>query len=302
MSALADLIETAFGERLDESGRRMIREMRFLGRVGWIGWLFSKWLLPPAANPYGFVWEMNGKLVGNASMLPVEHFRHRWVLANVAVSPEQRGQGIAGQLVDASIDFARRRGARKLILQVDAGNESALALYRHRHFSVSTTRTVWTANGIPRALQDVDPGPARKRRIDEWHEQWALAKRLHPEGLIWPYPTVSSIFRPGGTQRWLPVGPERHFVWREAGQLVGSLSLRHSSQPGVWRIVLVVEPEYRGEIEAGLLGAALESYRRAQWRYILEYPHDAAKKTLSELGFRTQRTLTWMSRTIELSD
>lgn len=299
MVALANLIESAFGERLDSSGRRMIREMRLLGRAGWLGWLLSRWLLPPAAHPYGFVWETDGKLVGNASLLPVEQFAHRWVLANVAVAPEERGKGIAGRLVDASVEFARRKGARKLILQVDAGNERALGLYRHRGFQVSATRTVWTLHGTPHTLKDVNPGQARKREIDEWRAQWALAKRLHPEGLIWPYPNVSSIFRPSGTKRWLSIGPDRHFVWLDAGQLAGSLSLRLSSQPGVWRIVLVVEPELRGKIESPLLGAALESYRDAQWGYLLDYPHGVAEETLRALGFRAQRTLTWMSRSIE---
>ena len=302
MDALAKLIETAFGERLDESGRRMIQEMRLLGRAGWLGWLLSRWLLPPMAHPYGFVWEVDGKLVGNASLLPVEQFRHRWVLANVAVTPKERGKGIAGRLVDASIDFARRKGARKLILQVDAGNERALTLYHHRSFTVTTTRTVWTAHGTPRALNDVDAGLTRQRNVDEWRAQWALAKRLHPEGLIWPYPTVSSIFRPRGTKRWLSLGPDRHFVWVEEGHLAGSVSLRHSSQPGVWRIVLIVEPEYRGRIEASLLSAALESYRDTQWGYLLEYPHDAAEEALRELGFRARRTLTWMSRSIDRVD
>jgi ribosomal-protein-alanine N-acetyltransferase len=296
MAALADLIETAFGERLDDSGQRMIREMRLLGKSGWPGWLLSRWLLPPAANPYGFVWEADGQVVGNASLLPVEHFFHRWVIANVAVAPAYRGQGIAGRLVDASTEFAQRKGARQLILQVDADNERALRLYQHRGFEQTTTRTVWTAPTTPRGLDLIETGPVRKRQAGEWRSQWALAKRLHPEGVIWPYPTVSSIFRPSGAQRWLSVGPNRHWVWIDDHRLVGSVSLRLSSQPGVWRIVLLVEPEFRGCVEAALLSAALMDFRNTHWGYMLEYPHDGAKKTLSEIGFHAQRTLTWMSK------
>jgi GNAT superfamily N-acetyltransferase len=298
MAALADLIETAFGERLDESGRRMIREMRLLGKTGWLGWLLSRWLLPPAANPFGFIWESDGEVVGNASLLPVEHFSHRWVIANVAVAPRHRGQGIAGRLVDASVEFARRKGARQLILQVDADNERAVALYRRRGFETTTTRTVWTAHNTPHGLDSIETGPVRKRQAGEWRSQWALAKRLHPEGVIWPYPTVSSIFRPRGAQRWLSLRPNRHWVWFNDHRLVGSLSLRLSSQPGVWRIVLVVEPEFRGSLEAALLSAALKDLRNTQWGYLLEYPQDAAEKTLREIGFHAQRTLTWMSKSL----
>jgi ribosomal protein S18 acetylase RimI-like enzyme len=301
MAALADLIALTFGERLDESGRRMIREMRWLGKTGWLGWLLSRWFLPPAANPYGFVWQAEGEIVGNASLLPVEHFRHRWVIANVAVAPQYRGQGIASQLVDASIKFAHRKGARKLILQVDADNERALALYQRRGFKTTTTRTVWSAYRTPRLLESIDTDPVRKRQIEEWREQWMLAKRLHPEGVIWPYPTVSSIFRPSGTKRWISVGPDRHWVWSEQGRLVASLSLRHSNQPGVWRIVMVVEPEFRNSVEAALIAAALKEYQGAQWAYVLEYPHEAAEKTLQEMGFQAQRTLAWMAKPIERS-
>jgi ribosomal protein S18 acetylase RimI-like enzyme len=299
MAALADLIETAFGERLDESGRRMISEMRFLGRAGWLGWLLSRWLLPPAANPFGFVWEVDGKVVGNASLLPVEHFNHRWVIANVAVLPEQRGKGIAGRLVDASVDFALRRGARKLILQVDADNERALALYRRRGFYTTATRTIWTVPHAPPSLNTIDHGLARKRHADEWRLQWALAKRLHPEGLIWPYPTVSSFFRPGGMERWISTGEGRHWVWEEGGRLLGSLTLRRSNQPGGWRIILVVEPESRGRLEAPLLAAGLEAFQESAWGFVLDYPHDAAGELLHELGFRAQRTLTWMATSVE---
>ena len=301
MAALADLIESAFNERLDRSGRRMVREMRLLGRVGWLGWLLSRWLLPPAANPFGFVWEIDGVVVGNASLLPVAQFRHRWVIANVAVLPEHRRKGIAGRLVDACLQFAQRRGARQLILQVDADNETALTLYRRRGFHTTTARTVWTAGQTPRGLSAVDRGLARRRHSDEWRAQWALAKRLHPEGVIWPYPTVSSIFRPGGMERWLPTAEGRHWVWEQGGRLLGSLTLRHSNQPGVWRVVLVVEPEHRGRIEAALLAAAMDNFRNSQWGYLLEYPHDAAKQMLRDIGFKSQRTLTWMMRSVEAS-
>jgi ribosomal protein S18 acetylase RimI-like enzyme len=297
MAALADLIETAFGARLDDSGRRMIQEMRWLGKAGWLGWLLSRWLLPPAAHPYGFVWEIDGEVIGNASLLPVEHFSHRWVIANVAVAPEHRGQGIAGRLVDASVEFACRKGSRQLILQVDADNQRALTLYQHKGFTKTTTRTVWAAHRTPQALDGIDTRPVRKRDPEEWRSQWALAKRLHPEGVIWPYPTVSTIFRPSGARRWFSVGPDRHWVWFEDGQLIGSSSLRYSSQPGILRILLVVEPEFRGKIEAALLSAAMKGLQHSQWGFLLEYPQGAADEILREVGFRAQRTLTWMSKT-----
>lgn len=299
MVALADLIETSFGERLDNSGRRMIREMRMLGRAGWPGWLLSRWLLPPAANPFGFVWESEGKVVGNASLLPVEHFPRRWVIANIAVSPEHRNKGIAGQLVAASIDFAYHKDARKLILQVDADNEGAISLYRRRGFEEITIRTVWRSQRGLCDLKAVDPGPVRLRRSEEWREQWALAKRLHPEGVVWPYPTSSSLFRPVGMERWFSMSRDRHWVFLEGKRIVGSLSMRLSKQPGFRRLIMFVEPEYRGRLETRLLARALGGYQDAQWSYVLEYPHEAAEQELRAMGFSPQRTLVWMVRSLQ---
>ncbi len=88
MGQIGKLIETAFAGQLDAAGLRMVREMRSLGRAGWLGWLLARFLLPPFANPHGYVWEEEGRLVGNASLLPVERFPERWVLANVAVDQE----------------------------------------------------------------------------------------------------------------------------------------------------------------------------------------------------------------------
>lgn len=299
MVALADLIETAFGERLDETGRRMIREMRFLGQAGWLGWLLGRWLLPPAAHPHGFVWEEDGRLVGNASLLPVTNFRQRWVIANVAVLPAHRRKGIAGNLVDAGIQFARKNGARTLILQVDAENEHAISLYRRRGFEITTTRTVWIAASTLHGLMPGESGSARRRMRMEWREQWDLAQRLHPEGLIWPYPSVPALFRPTGTDGWFGRASRRHWVRFEQHRLVGSLSLRASGQPGIWRLVMVVEPELRGLIEVELLAAALTGFQISEGTFVMEYPSGAAEQQLQQIGFRTRRTLTWMQRSVD---
>src|SRR5512134_3714944 len=87
LSGLADVIESAFADSLDLAGRRMADEMRRYGRLGWLGWLLGRFLLPPAAYPKGYVWIEDGHLVGNASLMPVQGAADRWVLANVAVYP-----------------------------------------------------------------------------------------------------------------------------------------------------------------------------------------------------------------------
>ena len=84
MGQLAALIESAFGRELDLTGRQMVRDMRTFGRLGWVGWMLSRLVLPPAAYPRGYVWEEAGEVIGNASLLRVAGHKRRWVLANVA--------------------------------------------------------------------------------------------------------------------------------------------------------------------------------------------------------------------------
>ncbi|MEX2529106.1 MAG: ribosomal protein S18-alanine N-acetyltransferase [Gemmatimonadota bacterium] len=55
-------------------------------------------------------------------------------LANLAVSPEHRGKGIGGRLLDEVLEVARERGVFSLYLEVRESNEGARALYRSRRF------------------------------------------------------------------------------------------------------------------------------------------------------------------------
>jgi len=54
----------------------------------------------------------------------------------IAVAPRARGRGIGRRLMHAIVPWARRVGVRKLRLDVRAGNEAALALYRSEGYLV----------------------------------------------------------------------------------------------------------------------------------------------------------------------
>jgi ribosomal protein S18 acetylase RimI-like enzyme len=293
MGALADLIATAFAEQLDRTGRQMVGGMRLLSRLGWLGWLLGRWLLPPAANPVGFVWEQDGRIVGNASLMPVRNYGQRWVMANVAVHPEYRRRGIANQLVHASIDAVRERGARELILQVDRGNEVARAMYQHFGFRLLSDRTTWYRQ---RGLQAV-PAPSSvhvgPREPGEWHAQYALARRVYPEGLIWPFPTVPSLFRPAGAS-WFNGRSRSHWLWRANGRVEGSLSLRPGVEPGLQRILLIVDSEVSELAEPALLDCACSRPMSRYSAFVLDYKTGAAEDALRIRGFEPRRQLLWM--------
>ena len=298
LSVLADLIEAGFSENLDRSGRRMVQGLRNLGRLGRLGGVLSRWILPPAANPQGFVWEENGRVLGNASLLPVTGYRQRWVMANVAVFPEQRRRGIGRSLVIASIEHAKKQGAREIVLQVDRENDSAHLLYQSLGFSSSPPRTTWEGRAFQGDLREISGSPVRRRTASEWRPQWELARRLHPEGLIWPYPPNISYFRPGSWQQRLQLNLDRHWVWVEGTRLLGSASYRWGFEPGHVRMILLVEPESRGKIEESLLRVAMHSLQPYGDSIVVDYPTDAAEQSFIKVGLREKRRLVWMSRTL----
>ena len=291
MGQVADLIEITFGGDLDGTGRRMVREMRTLGRIGWIGFALSRLLLPPAARPLGFVWVEDDRIVGNSSLLPVSGHRRRWVMANVAVHPEYRRRGIAREMVSASDELAKKAGAEATYLQVERHNQAALQLYLSMGYKALITRTTWRrSRGLPHK-QPTTESSVRQRRVSEWTQQWALAERVSPEGLIWPHPLEPGYFRPTGLGQFIGRDAKLHLVRREAGQLVGSLSVHGTAAQ---RFVLLVDPALQGTIEEPLLTHALNRVRAGKRAIVMDYPSDVAVETLRDLGFREERALTWM--------
>ena len=294
MGPLSDLMEAAFGHELDAEGRRLIREMRSFGGAGLLGWLVGRFVLPPAAYPKGYVWYEAGRLVGNASVLPVEAGSPRWVLANVAVRPEFRRRGIARGMVQACLELAQNRGGQEMILQVESDNEAAIRLYHDLGFQPLTERTTYRRRSGTPAPEDPDLGRARAQVPEDWHEQFRLARAEHPEGLVWPMPLRADLFRGAG---WMGPRAGRNWVWFEGEDLRGSLTARPDWDREAWRFVLVAGGSGRGRVERGLISVAL-AYLGGETNVVIDYPTGVAVGDLEALGFRAERTLTWMGKSL----
>lgn len=70
----------------------------------------------------------------------------------VAVLPEFRGQGIAGSLLDHSLDFFFQRGAREVYASVTSDHEEPLALFKSRRFREISFKEVEKKYGLVRAM------------------------------------------------------------------------------------------------------------------------------------------------------
>ena len=100
LPAVADLIEMCFSSTMDNEGKRYVQDMRRAGKDN----SFLQWANRAAESTSlpltGYVWEENGRIVGNASLVPFRNNHQRvYLIANVAVHPEYRRKGIALSLI-----------------------------------------------------------------------------------------------------------------------------------------------------------------------------------------------------------
>ena len=81
-------------------------------------------------------------------------------LLRVIVAPDARGRGLGRSLVRAGLVWASEVGAERVMLEVDAANAPALALYRGLGFEAIATRTGYYGPGADAVIMSRDVAPA----------------------------------------------------------------------------------------------------------------------------------------------
>ena len=291
LSELADLIQVAFGDELRRTGNRMVEDMRQIAALGPLGSLaMGAWPLYS-----GYVWLHEGRLVGNASFAR-ERDRDEWQLSNVAVYPEMRGLGIAGQLVDAALAQMRANGARRVFLQVRHGNDVAQALYARRGFA--TFDTVHELGLRPNAWPLAVGGVTGLHRVNWWHHQSlaALARQAIAPGRLAAHPLLLSRYRRGFWQTLsaaLDVVDSSEYAANQDGRMVAWGRLRAEGGHQVMELEFLVHPGHRGRWEMALASELL-AHCYTQHRHVrahISVSHPEASQALANLGFERLRTL-----------
>ena len=138
LNPVADLIEKCFADTLGLDGQQYIRQMRAAAHnPRFLRWAssVSEYVMLPLT---GFVWEENGRVVGNLSLIPFTTPGGKiYLLANVAVHPEFRRRGIAGRLIAESATFARARFGLEILVIVSEADSGAQRLYESLGFRVT---------------------------------------------------------------------------------------------------------------------------------------------------------------------
>jgi ribosomal protein S18 acetylase RimI-like enzyme len=297
LSAVADLIELCFSPTMDNDGQRYLSDMRRASRDD----SFLRWasrMSETASMPLmGFVWEQDGRIVGNASLIP---FRDRgkriYLIANVATHPDYRRRGIGRALTERVMKQARDKNASAIWLHVRDDNPGAIKLYQDLGFQEIARRTTWQGNPEHRlstADNDIQILPRHPRF---WPIQQEWLRRLYPGDLGWYQSWNTNALRPG-LRNWLYLlfvdFNIKQWVAVRDNELLATLTWI----PNGGRSELLYAATGPGEAGSGALTLLLLHARRTITYppYLtLDYPADQMTDAIMEAGFRPRRTLLWM--------
>jgi ribosomal protein S18 acetylase RimI-like enzyme len=296
LEKVADLVEMCFIDTLDPESKQYLKEMRRAAHnaavLGWASSVIDQAPMPPS----GYIWEEDGRLVGNLSLIPINlQGKRGYMIANVATHPEYRGRGIARALTLAALDHARFHNAASTWLQVRDDNPSAIHIYKNSGFKECVRRTSWYSgpNFEETALATgIEVG---KRRPEHWLQQRDWLKRIYPSDLEWNIPFDWNLFRMdilGGIYRFLMLENLQHFSVVHNSELKGVLSWKHGGgyTDPMW---MAIPEQVDEEAIRGLLNITRKHIGLLQ-PLSLNYPADVAVDALRHSGFYPHQTLIWM--------
>jgi GNAT superfamily N-acetyltransferase len=297
LGGIADLIEICFSAHMDGDGKEYLRRIRETARSQANFW--SQFTADQISLPLnGLVWEEDGRLIGNLTLIPFYRDRAlNYLIANVAVHPDHRRKGIARQLTEKALEYADEQGAYSAWLQVREDNPPALELYQSLAFLEKARRSSWEGGS------DINPRPFNynliiERRADsDWslHSRWL--HESYPPDVAWNLPIEFKRFSPGFWARLLRFlnGQElRHWSARFQNKMTGLATWEAGSfyNDFIW---LAVPPEWdHAAIPALLEQAKKEIAYRRPW--LVNYAAGRAEDVFLEMGFRKQNTLIWMQK------
>lgn len=289
LAPLADLIEIAFANSMDGSGRAAVREMRTVSNMPGISLLGGLSGFMQGLG-IGYVWVADGRLVGNVSVYPATGPAadgKSWVIVNVATHPDYQRRGIAQQLMESTLEMIAGRGARSAMLQVDADNPVARRLYMRLGFTEEREWTSWRRAGSYTTPPPFEREPRihiTHRRANEWQAEYRLAEHTRPAlagGLGWMRPLHASFFHRSPWQQlrdWFSFRRTERLIIRseDETELLASLWVE-SGLSSTTQLTLMVHEDYEGLYDEALINTAVRRFGTAALS--IEHPTDRATTT-----------------------
>ena len=297
LNEVADLIELCFKGAMDDDGKDYIQYLRKMARDAKNTYWGTGSLQRAYAPLQGFVFEVDGRIVGNLSMLPYrKNGEFIYLIANVAVHPDYRRRGIARRLTAKALSHARKKSAASAWLQVRDDNSAAQKLYTDMGFLERGRRSTWTLKfknyqefNLKKRLK------SGKRNSDEWLLHKQLLDEIYPNDIRWNLGYKEERFQHGvlaAISRFINGVWISHWAIRRDNDLLGILSLERTSlfSDNLW---IATTEEY----ETDIIPIAVDHFHRTsptRRPMTVNYPVNRAEETFLNLGFEKNHTLIWM--------
>ena len=307
---IAGLIDKAFGGEPDQAGQAVATEFRALSWWGPLLWGLDRLSMGSDAFT-GFVWIEEDRVVGNVTLNRENFAPTRWMISNVVVAEPYRRQGIARQLMEASLDFMRTRRARQAYLMVRRENQAALRLYETLGFSEVGGKATLRLDVPPRPVAETPLEPGWKLRSAVFRDAKGLAELARaatPEAMqqIQPVqPETWAVEAEGNPGRWilslLGLGRSHRWVLEENGRILSYLRLDISRRK-YHHLRFVAHPSARGRVEQAMIGRALNLLHQAAVLPVLAdvgTEECAALDALRARGFAESRWLIVLARRMD---
>lgn len=302
LKPVVELIDVAFGKRLDTVGKIALEELRRAARWGAVWWWLRPLLGSGGIAP-GFVWiEEDDKIVGNVSLRRASA-PGGFMIGNVVVHPEWRRRGIARALMEVALDDIAVRGGQWVGLEVRADNQVALHLYDTLGFrEVGSTLHMLRPAGTSWDGEAPKSDALRCGRHGDRQALTNLVRAMIPKPQRPLLEVQSADYQPGWlttVERWLE---GRHEVWwviEEAGRLVGAVRAIREWGHRPNRLEPLTAPDQAEHLGPLLARKGLASLKGSPDKLIetvLPHPAEAMAPALRELGFKQERQLIQMRK------
>lgn len=300
LNVVADLIEDSFSLQKDVDGQAFLKQMRQAARFSNYFGITSNWPDSIPMNPGGFVWDEDGKIIGNVSIIPFSHLGQKiFLIANVAVQPVHRRKGIARALTHHAITYLSGLGQSQIWLQVNQENQGAVGLYHQLGFEDQCCRSSWhylSGNERNSNAESHDQATLRRRNQRDWQLQKDWLMRMYPERIIWHFPVRFQDFAPESfwdPERWFEILKLRHWVVCVEDAPIGFMTWQKTES---FADTLWVAPDPNLDENNTILSMlqALPARVGNNRPLAVDVPYGRGVEALQTAGFSFVRTLIWM--------
>lgn len=293
LKGIANLLYICFSNSMDEGGERYIDYLRRFSQALLFTRMAQRKPEKYALPGEGFIYEDNGKLIGNITLSTIKiHDETVYLISNVAVLPEYRGKGIAKSLTRTALQYIESKGVKQIWLQVKRDNQPAIDLYDQFSFQTFMTRTTWIRKRTSLFLIENKIPSIRKRKKSEWETQKRLLERTYPDELTTTYGFEIASFQPilkNVVKGILKDKITSHWV-SEIDGFCGFVSydiFPTQSYTNLW----VAAPE---EMEKTFLKILIPAAQKRIGNEVrVNYPEEQCADCFRELGMQELNTLYW---------